>query len=113
MLKNLPDKKMAMTFAELSTSAARNRVCAQQAEKRGDLQTARLLDAMAESESIKARRALVYLRGKISDLPSYIKGLIEQKKQVSSVDYEALASEYKEKGNKHEAETLCDMLPWH
>lgn len=105
-MKNFSDEKMMTAFAELSASSARNRVCAQQAEKKSDLQTARLLEAIAESESIKARRALVYLRGKAPDLLSYIKELTERKRQAASVDYPALSKLYGEKGDKHEAETF-------
>lgn len=105
-MKNITDTKMAMTFAELSASAARNQLCAQQAEKKGDLQTAKLLEAVAESESIKARRTLVYLRGKMSDLTSYLQDLIEEKHRIASIDYPALATEFAEEGLKHETETF-------
>ena len=70
-MDKLNDTIMALTFAELSASAARNRLCARKAEKQGDGQRAKLLDAIAASESIKTRRALVYLRGQITGLEAY------------------------------------------
>ena len=84
MTKNLTDQKMAATYSALSATAARNAMGSQQAKKKGAFGTAGLLEAIAESERIQARRALVYLRGKVPDLPSHINRLIEQKKQASS-----------------------------
>jgi rubrerythrin len=66
------DTDMAASFAELSASAARNRLFSQKAKAEKKAQTAVLLSAVAESEEIMARRALMALRGKISDLDDYL-----------------------------------------
>jgi rubrerythrin len=101
------DTKMALTFAALSASATRNQLCAQKAEKQGDLQWAKLLEAIAQSESIKTRRALVYLRGRITDVETYMQELLFHKKQMFSEEYPATAAAYTDKGKRHEAETFA------
>ena len=106
-MDKIDDTKMALTFAELSASAARNRLCARMAEKQGDEQRAKLLDAIAESESIKTRRALVYLRGRITGLEAYMQELVVRKKQMFSEEYPAMAAAYTGKDERHEAEIFA------
>ena len=106
-MAKLEDTKMVLTFAELSASVARNRLCAQKAEKQGDDQKAKLLEAIARSESIKMRRALVYLRGRIADVEAYMQELIVRKKQMFAEEYPATAAAYRGKQKRHEAETFA------
>ena len=106
-MDKLDDTKMALTFAALSASAARNRLCAQKAEKQGDLQRAKLLEAIAQSESIKTRRALVYLRGRFADVEVYMQELAVHKKHLFSEEYPATAAAYTDKEKGHEAETFA------
>jgi rubrerythrin len=77
------DKDMAASFAELSASAARNRLFSQKAKADGEPKTALLFSAMAEAEEIMARRALIALRGKISSLGDYLGEIAETKKQAA------------------------------
>jgi rubrerythrin len=77
------DRDMAASFAELSASAARNRLFSQKAKADGKKQTAMLFSAMAEAEEIMARRALIALRGKISALDDYLAEIAETKKQAA------------------------------
>ena len=106
-MDKLDDTKMALTFAELSASAARNRMCAQKAEKQGDAHKAKLLEAIAYSESIKARRALVYLRGRITDVEACMQELAARKKQMFAEEYPATAAAYTGKEKQHETETFA------
>jgi rubrerythrin len=105
-MDTIEDTKMALTFAELSASAACNQMCAQKAEKQGDAHKAKLFEAIAHSESIKARRALVYLRGRITDVEACVQELIVRKKQMFSEKYPATSAEYAGKEKQHEAETF-------
>jgi rubrerythrin len=73
------DADMAVTFAALSASAARNRLFSQKAKADGNAPAALLLSAMAEGEEIMARRALIFLRGKISPLDDYLAEVAETK----------------------------------
>ena len=82
MTRYTPDTDMAASFAELSASAARNRLFSQKAKAEKKTQTALLLSAMAESEEIMARRALMALRGKISDLDDYMEEIADAKAQA-------------------------------
>lgn len=90
------DKDMAASFAELSASAARNRLFSQKAKADGKPTTALLFSAMAEAEDIMARRALIALRGKISSLDDYLDEIAETKKQAAEqFDRRAHAAEQK------------------
>ena len=98
------DKDMAMTFAGLSASAARNRLFAQKAKAAGAQQTALLLDALAEGEEIMARRALIAMRGGISDLDAY-RDEIAGTKNRSAVRCGQYAEKAKQKGEDGIADT--------
>ncbi|MGD8368254.1 MAG: hypothetical protein PVG78_11460 [Desulfobacterales bacterium] len=82
------DAGMAMTFAALSASAARNRLFAQKAKAEGNRPVALLLSAMAEGEEIMARRALIALRGKIFPLDDYLAEIADTKGRSAAVSDE-------------------------
>ena len=58
---------IAMAFARESGSSSRNKLYAARFKKEGKMPLAGLLNAIAESEEIQARRAFMHLRGKIDD----------------------------------------------
>ena len=98
------DDHMAMTFAELSASAARNRLFSQKAKAEGNAQAALLLAAMAEGEEIMARRALIALRGKISTLEDYLTEIAATKStSAGRCDERAGAAEENGEGNTADA----------
>jgi rubrerythrin len=97
------DADMAMTFAELSASAARNRLFSQKAKAEGNGQAALLLAAMAEGEEIMARRALIALRGKISALDDYL-AEIEDTKARSAGRCDERAGAAEENGEENTAD---------
>ena len=81
------DHRMKLTMAAESASAARNRLYAAKAKKEGRLQLARLMTAMAAGEQISARRALIYLRGKIGRAAPHLEQLRKQKRTAATVEY--------------------------
>lgn len=83
------DKRMKLAMAAESASAARNRLYATKAKKDGLNQLARLMTAMAAGEEISARRALIYLRGKIGALDHHLELLRQQKEMDAAQGYPA------------------------
>jgi rubrerythrin len=83
------DRRMKLAMAGESASAARNRLYAAKARKEGRLQLAKLMTAMAAGEQISARRALIYLRGKIGQAAPHLEWLRKQKEASAAQDYPA------------------------
>jgi len=83
------DRRMKLAMASESASAARNRLYAAKAKKEGHHQLARLMTAMAIGEQISARRALIYLRGKIGRAADHLEALRRQKDAAASRVYPA------------------------
>lgn len=88
-MPNELDSRMKMAMAAESASAARNRLYAAKAKKEGRTQLARLMTAMATGEQISARRALIYLRGKIGQAEQHLESLRQQKETDAAVGYPA------------------------
>lgn len=83
------DSRMKLAMAAESASAARNRLYAAKAKKEGRLPLAKLMTAMAAGEQISARRALIYLRGKIGGAAAHLEALRGQKETVAANAYPA------------------------
>jgi len=81
------EQEMGNLFAEESVSAARNRLYALVAAKKGEKVLARLLGAIANAEEVHANRALIYLRGNVSSLETYRAEAATRKKRVSTETY--------------------------
>jgi rubrerythrin len=88
-MPNELDSRMKMAMAAESASAARNRLYAAKAKKEGNRQLARLMTAMAAGEQISARRALIYLRGKIGQADRHLETLRQQKEEAAARGYPA------------------------
>lgn len=56
---------LSLAFAAESTASARNLIFAQKADKEGQTHLASLFRALADSQSVSARRYLFFLRGKV------------------------------------------------
>jgi rubrerythrin len=83
------DRRMKLAMAAESASAARNRLYAAQAKKNAQNQLAKLMTAMATGEQISARRALIYLRGKIGRADRHLERLRQQKEKNAAQEYPA------------------------
>lgn len=88
-MSNPLEDKMKLSMAAESAAAARNRLYAAKARKEGDLPLAKLMTAVAAGEQISARRALIYLRGKIGDADAYLETLRRHKKEAATQAYPA------------------------
>jgi rubrerythrin len=88
-MPNELDSRMKLAMAAESASAARNRLYAAKAKKDGQMQRAKLMTAMAAGEQISARRALIYLRGKIGQADHHLALLREQKEAEAAHGYPA------------------------
>jgi len=86
-MPNELDSRMKLSMATESASAARNRLYAAKAKKEGQHQLAKLMTAMATGEQISARRALIYLRGKIGQADIHLDTLREQKQMAATQGY--------------------------
>ncbi len=58
---------LAQAFLRQSLTAAKNRVRSQKAAQEGDRAAALMFAALAEAQDVHARKALMFLRGKIED----------------------------------------------
>jgi rubrerythrin len=83
------DRRMKLAMAAESASAARNRLYAAQAKKNDRNQLAKLMTAMSTGEQISARRALIYLRGKIGRADHHLERLRQQKERDATQEYPA------------------------
>ena len=88
-MPNELDSRMKLAMAAESASAARNRLYAAKAKKDGQQQLAKLMTAMATGEQISARRALIYLRGKIGSADQHLETLQKQKEFDAAQGYPA------------------------
>ena len=102
----MPDElqnRMKLAMAAESASAARDRLYAAKAKKDGRLQLAKLMTALAAGEQISARRALIYLRGKIGDADAHLATLRRRKKEDATQGYPASRKEADTAGDRSAA----------
>ena len=104
MLDNTMDTQRALAFAALSASSERNLLYAEAARKKGNVARARLLTAIARSESTQARRLLMSLRGKIEDPDVYFSNLTDAKQAVFGSSGPRLHEAYTAAGDRYGAE---------
>ncbi len=88
------DENMVQIFLNESISAARNRMHAQKASGEGKEALAKLLNAMAAAEEIRAERILMKLRGKIDDPDAHRETLTGFKKDEYESEYPRMKKEY-------------------
>lgn len=86
-MPNELNNRMKLAMAAESASAARNRLYAAKAKNDGHVQLAKLMTAMATGEQISARRALIYLRGKIGQADRHLEILRQQKEADAAHGY--------------------------
>jgi rubrerythrin len=100
-----PDTEMAIAFATLTATAARNRLFSQKARKEGNEPLAALLGAMAVADDIQARRALIYLRGKAGETSDYAAALLSDKRDLFAEIFPRLKDEAVRSGQENMADT--------
>lgn len=92
------DKNLAEAFAAESKVAARNTVFALKAEREGFSQFARLFRAVAEAQSVHARRYLRLMRGKIGSTEENLESAFQKEIVANVLRYPRLIEEAAEEG---------------
>jgi rubrerythrin len=101
-----PVKEIALAYAGLHTSAARNRLHAARLKKDGQKPAAELLTAVADAEEVQARRALMHLRGKIVDSQAHLAELEQTKYTAHSKRFPKISSMLESDGKSTAAEAF-------
>jgi rubrerythrin len=92
------EKNLAYAFAAESKASARNMVFAQKAEHDGYPQIALLFRAVAEAESVHARRFLRLMRGKIGSTEENLETAFQNEIKANVEEYPKLIKEASEEG---------------
>lgn len=89
---------LAHAFAEESKAAARNAAFALKAEREGYSELARLFRAVADAESVHARRFLLLMRGKIGTTEENLRAAFQKKVTATEQAYPGMVEDSKESG---------------
>lgn len=99
---------LAQAFLRQALASAKNRVRAQKAAQEGDAGAARTFTALAEAQDIHARKALMYLRGRIEDTAKN-RALAQQETRELLVDALDWTDRAVNEGDKAAAALLTQM----
>ena len=94
------EKNLAYAFAAESKASARNATFARKAEIDGYTQIARLFRAVAEAESVHARRYLMLMRGKIGSTEENLETAFQNEIKANVEEYPRLIKAAAEEGQK-------------
>ena len=100
------NQTLTYLFTAATVAGIRNRLHSKKASRAGKPALARLLSALASSESAHARRFSMYLRGKTGDSESFLNDYRESKEKEIAPLYSRMAQQYKEKGQAGKVENL-------
>lgn len=100
------DQEMALAFAKMSKSSALNRLYAAKVKTEGNVLLSKLLYSISWSEKIRARRSLMYIRGKIGDPTEYLKRLLHIKQENVSIKYPKISRLSIDAGKKKASEAF-------
>ena len=100
------NQNLAYLFTAATVAGIRNRLHSKRASRNGKPVLARLLNALASSESAHARRFLMYLRGKTSDSETFLSSYRESKEKEIAPLYGRMAEQYKKEGQAGKVENL-------
>lgn len=92
-------KNLARAFAEESKSSVRDAAFALKAERDGFSELAGLFRAIADAESVHARRFLLLMRGKIGDTKENLDAALHNEAYAAETAYPPMAEDAK-KGSK-------------
>jgi len=100
------DQKMALAFAEMSKSSTLNGLYAARVKRDGNVLLSKLLYSISRSEKIRARRSLMYIRGKIGDPTDYLNRLLHIKQENVSIKYPKISRLSIDAGKKKASEAF-------
>ncbi len=92
------EKNLAYAFAAESKASARNTAFAQKAERDGYPQIARLFRAVADAESVHARKYLMLMRGKIGSTEENLETAFQNEIKANVEEYPRLIREASDEG---------------
>ncbi|HEA65477.1 MAG TPA: rubrerythrin family protein [Desulfobacterales bacterium] len=98
IMSNKTEKNLAFAFAAESKAAARNSVFAIKAKRDGYPQFSHLFKAVAEAESVHARRYLRLMRGKIGTTEENLESAFKSEIKAYLEEYPRLIKEASEEG---------------
>ena len=105
-MKSSLNQTLSYLFTAASVAGIRNRLHAKKATRAGKPVLARMLAALASSESAHVRRFSMYLRGKTSDSETFLSNYRESKVKEIAPLYGRMAQQYEEEGQAGKAENL-------
>ena len=94
------ERHLALALAAESQASARDTAFAQKAEHDANPLLARLFRALAESESVQARRYLLLLRGKIGGSRENLESALNRNQRAYEEEYPSMIREAEEAGLK-------------
>jgi rubrerythrin len=100
IMSNTTEKDLAYAFAAESKAAARNSAFALRARHDGYPQIERLFRAIAEAESVHARRYLNFIRGKIGTTEQNLEAAFNNEIKANVEEYPKLIKDAMEDGVK-------------
>jgi len=100
------DQEMALAFAEMSKSSTLNGLYAARVKRDGNVLLSKLLYSISRSEKIRARRSLMYIRGKIGDPTDYLNRLLHIKQENVSIKYPKISRLSIDSGKKKASEAF-------
>jgi rubrerythrin len=86
-------KNLASAFASESKAAVRNAAFALKADQEGHPQLARLFRAVADADSVHARRFLLLMRGKIGTTEENLKAALENEEKANKEYYPCMVKD--------------------
>jgi rubrerythrin len=94
------ERNLALALAAESQASARDTTFAQKADQEANPSLARLFRALAESESVQARRYLLLLRGKIGGSRENLESALNRNQRAYEEEYPRMIREAEEAGLK-------------
>jgi rubrerythrin len=94
------EKNLALALAAESQASARDKAFAQKADHDANPLLARLFRALAESESVQARRYLLLLRGKIGGNRENLESALTRNRRAYDQEYPPMIREAEDDGLK-------------
>ena len=94
------ERNLALALAAESQASARDTAFAQKADHEANPLLARLFRALAESESVQARRYLLLLRGKIGGSRENLESALTRNQRAYEEEYPRMIREAEEAGLK-------------
>ena len=105
------EQNLARAFAEESKASARNSAFALKAEREGYSALARLFRAVADAESIHARRFLLLMRAKIGTTSENLESALQHELRAKQEDYPPMVRDAKDASKTYKNISIMYQQP--